>query len=46
MWVYSGDYWEQREKKLEKLKGGVTTGKLLNGGKARGTSSDFCSYEI
>jgi len=46
MWVYCGDYWEQREKKQKKLKEGETTGKLLNGGKSKGTASDFRSYEL
>jgi len=45
IWVYCGDYWEQREKKLEKLNEGEDVSDLLNGGNSKGTSCDFLSYE-
>jgi len=45
-WVYSGDYWDQRETKSKKLEEGVDVGELLNGGNARGTASDFKSYVL
>jgi len=46
MWVYCGDYWEQREKKIKTLKSGEDVSDLLNGGNAKGTSGDFKSYEV
>jgi len=45
LWVYSGDYWEQREKKKEKLKKEEDTEDLLNGGHSKNTATDFRSYE-
>jgi len=45
MWVYSGDYWEQREKKINNLKEGEDYSDLLNGGNAKNTATDFRSYD-
>jgi hypothetical protein len=45
IWVYCGDYWDQRENKLEKIKEGGDVSDLLNGGNSKGTASDFQSYE-
>jgi len=45
IWVYSGDYWEQREKKLEKLREGEDVSELLNGGNSKSMACDFLSYE-
>jgi len=45
IWVYSGDYWEQREKKILGMKEGEDVSELLNGGNAIGTACDFKSYE-
>jgi hypothetical protein len=43
-WVYSGDYWEQRDQKIKNLEDGLDVGDLLNGGNAKNTASDFKSY--
>jgi len=34
-WVYSGDYWDQREQKIKNMEEGIDTSELLNGGNAK-----------
>jgi len=46
IWVYYGDYWEQRDKKLNRIKENQDTNDLLNGGRAQGTAADFKSYPL
>eukprot|EP01129_Flabellula_baltica_P010944 TRINITY_DN46_c0_g1_i1.p1 TRINITY_DN46_c0_g1~~TRINITY_DN46_c0_g1_i1.p1 ORF type:complete len:426 (-),score=91.73 TRINITY_DN46_c0_g1_i1:122-1399(-) len=45
IWVYCGDYWEQREEKRALLAENENTEHLLNGGNACNTAADFKSYE-
>jgi len=47
VWVYSGDYWDQRNLKVEALKDGnlEEAQKYLNGGTSAGTACDFPAYE-
>jgi flagellum-specific peptidoglycan hydrolase FlgJ len=45
-WVYCGDYWDQREKKINNIQEDLDTDELLNGGNAKGTAADFRSYEL
>jgi len=46
IWVYSGDYWEQREQKQLKLEAGEDVSDTLNGGNSKDTASDFKSYDL
>jgi hypothetical protein len=45
-WVYCGDYWDQREKKVENIEEGNDVSDLLDGGNAKNTAADFRSYDI
>lgn len=45
IWVYCGDYWEQREQKKNDLTEGVESN-FLNGGGSKGLACDFKSYDI
>jgi hypothetical protein len=47
VWVYSGDYWDQRNLKVEALKDGnlEEAQKYLNGGTSAGSACDFPAYE-
>jgi len=44
IWIFLGDYWEQKEKKIESIKNGTDFSQYLNGGKSINTASDFRSY--
>jgi len=46
IWVFKGDYWDQREKKIERVKNGLEYDDLLDGGKSKDTASDFRSYPV
>jgi hypothetical protein len=45
-WVYCGDYWEQRDKKINNLEEGEDVDELLSGGNAIDTAADFRSYDF
>jgi len=45
IWVYCGDYWEQRENKVRALEEGEDASQFLNGGHTKDTAADFRSYE-
>jgi len=44
MWVYCGDYWEQRARKVELLKDGKDASTLLRPSQVVGLACDFTSY--
>jgi len=44
MWVYCGDYWEQRSRKVERLKEGKDVSELLRPSQVLGLACDFTSY--
>jgi hypothetical protein len=46
LWVYCGDYWEQKEKKLSELKKGNILDGLLYPPQIRGMACDFLSYRV
>jgi len=45
-WVYCGDYWDQREKKINNMQEGENIDDLLDGGNAKNTAADFRNYDI
>jgi len=45
LWSYSGEYWEQREKKLQLVRAGLDGGELLHPSAVTGQACDFTSYE-
>jgi hypothetical protein len=46
LWVYCGDYWEQKEKKSTLVNKGIDTNGLLYPSPIRGLSCDFLSYRV
>jgi len=44
LWQYQGNYWEQKDLKLQELENGNNADELLNGGNASNTAADFKSY--
>jgi len=44
MWVYCGDYWEQRSRKVERLKEGKDVSALLRPSQVLGLACDYTSY--
>lgn len=46
IWVYCGDYWEQRELKQKGLEENTDVSNLLDGGRAKNTATDFKSYVL
>jgi len=45
MWIYCGNYWEQRELKEALISEGKPTGTLLRPRQIEGTACDFTSYQ-
>jgi hypothetical protein len=45
LWVYCGDYWEQREQKLALITQGNDTAGLLQPAQVKGLACDFLSYK-
>lgn len=45
MWQYTGDYWEQRDKKRQLIREGLDAGQYTNAPLVCGQACDFTSYE-
>jgi len=46
LWIYCGDYWEQRSQKIEAVRQGKDASDLLYPAEARGYACDFSSYGV
>eukprot|EP01125_Pyxidicula_operculata_P003756 TRINITY_DN1504_c0_g1_i2.p1 TRINITY_DN1504_c0_g1~~TRINITY_DN1504_c0_g1_i2.p1 ORF type:complete len:297 (-),score=71.04 TRINITY_DN1504_c0_g1_i2:166-1056(-) len=46
IWVYCGDYWEQRQRRIELIKEGKDPGDVLRPSCVKGMACDFTSYDV